>query len=91
MKWVVAFDIVDDKRRAKVSKHLEAVSHRVQKSVFEGYFSDIEVVTLQSTLSGLIDATEDSLRLYPMDKSDDSKMILIGCSRKVEDMGYQIL
>ena len=62
--FVLAYDIVDDRRRQKIARLCEAVAQRVQGSVFEGYFSEAELTRLLTRLKRIYKEKEDSLRVY---------------------------
>lgn len=65
MFCVVCYDIVDDRLRDKVVKHLKGVGVRVQKSVFEcPDLSEKQFLQLKDVLEGIIDHTQDSIRYY---------------------------
>ena len=61
----MAFDISDDRARARVVKALKAYAVRVQKSVFEA--SDLEhavYLRMRSQIERHVDAATDSVRYY---------------------------
>ncbi len=60
----ISYDIVDNRRRAKVAKVLLDYGHRVQKSVFECDLDDGRFLKLKGKLESLIDWEEDSVRYY---------------------------
>lgn len=62
--YVLAYDIVDDRRRQKIARLCEAVAERVQGSVFEGYFTEVELEKLLKQLKRVYKEQEDSLRVY---------------------------
>ena len=65
MRTVVAFDVSDDRARAKVAKCLLEYGQRVQKSVFEcPDLTEAQYFRMRSRLEGLIDSEPDSLRYY---------------------------
>ena len=64
MRYVIAYDIVDDRRRARVAKRLEAVAERVQGSVFEADLNDKALARLMQQLGKAIDAEVDGVRFY---------------------------
>lgn len=66
MRWLISYDIVDDKSRARVAKILEAWGDRMQYSVFECELTSPELKALQTELNEFIEPTEDSLRYYPI-------------------------
>jgi CRISPR-associated protein Cas2 len=80
VRVVVSFDIVCDKRRARVVKALRAYARRVQKSVFEA--ADLEpgaYLRMRSTLEALIDAREDQIRYYRLCAACDARLEHVGC------------
>lgn len=63
MFLVIAYDISDDRRRARVHGTLRDYGTAVQKSVFECRISDAEWRKLRERLEGLL-VPEDSWRAY---------------------------
>ncbi|MBE2235501.1 MAG: CRISPR-associated endonuclease Cas2, partial [Anaerolinea sp.] len=59
MLIVVSYDVVNDRRRAKVHKMLKNFGTRVQYSVFECQLDAKELKRLQKRLRPLIDLKED--------------------------------
>ena len=64
MYVVVCYDIVDDRRRARVLRRMKDFLPHVQKSVFEGPLTDQRLPDLRAMLQREIDPTEDTVRLY---------------------------
>jgi CRISPR-associated protein Cas2 len=64
MLTVIAYDIVDDRRRDAVSTLLADHGRRVNYSVFECELDGQEVEDLSAQLSRLINAREDRIVLY---------------------------
>jgi CRISPR-associated protein Cas2 len=64
--WVVAYDIADNRRRARVARALLDHLARVQESVFEGWLTPAVQRQLQLSLAELIEPAEDSIRFYPL-------------------------
>jgi CRISPR-associated protein Cas2 len=64
--YVVVYDVVDDRRRSKISRFLESLGERVQKSVFEIYLTEKELERLRKKINRWIEAQEDSVRLYEL-------------------------
>lgn len=62
--YVIAYDVVNDRRRLKVARLLERYGERVQYSVFEMYLSDQEWQQVQKNLQRLLNSQEDSVRVY---------------------------
>jgi len=74
---VIAYDIEDDKRRRQVSKLLEAVGIRVNKSVFECLLAESRLVKLQGHIARKT-VRGDSVLYYPLCRS---------CIEKVDRSG----
>ncbi len=81
-KWIVAYDIPDDKRRRKVALLLENYGDRVQFSVFEILTDGQDLDGLLKKLRDLLEDEEDSVRLYPACDSCAGKVIVMGLSRE---------
>jgi CRISPR-associated protein Cas2 len=64
MYVVVCYDIVSNRRRARVRKRLNDFLPHVQKSVFEGPIEDSRLVALRRMLQEEMDAAEDTVRIY---------------------------
>jgi CRISPR-associated protein Cas2 len=61
---VVCYDVVSDRRRARLLKRLKGFLPHVQKSVFEGELTQERAVALRQMILQEIDAQEDTVRLY---------------------------
>ena len=78
-RWVVAYDIPDDRRRTRLAKALEGYGDRVQDSVFEVALpNDNLLERLKYEVLKEISPAEDLVRLYPLCSS---------CGEKVLDLG----
>ena len=76
--WVM-YDIQNDKVRNKVAQYCkQAGLYRVQKSVFLGTLNWNDMDTLNLQIEAIIDREHDSVYLFPMCKSDFSKVVLLG-------------
>ncbi len=64
---LMIYDIVDNKRRNKMVKCLEAYGVRVQKSAFEALLNRKQYEKMLRESSSLIDEEADSLRVYVLD------------------------
>lgn len=64
---LMIYDIVDNKRRNRMVKCLEAYGVRVQKSAFEALLTRRQYDKMLSESSRLIDEAVDSLRVYVLD------------------------
>jgi CRISPR-associated protein Cas2 len=64
MHVVVCYDVVSDRRRARLLRKLKAYLPHVQKSVFEGELQDRQLAEIRQTILGIIDPREDTVRIY---------------------------
>lgn len=78
MLYLICYDIVDDRRRTKVSKLLEAYGLRIQKSVFEVVLNKNQYEKLENRLIKLLDTSEDQLRFYPLSAHCRGKVKILG-------------
>lgn len=61
---VVAYDIVDDKKRTRLAKALLNFGRRVQKSVFEAIVDDKQLLKMKAEVEKHMDMETDSVRYY---------------------------
>ena len=80
--WLVAYDIADHRRLARVHRCLTKELVAVQYSVFMGELSDRRLATIERRLARLIDPTVDDVRFYLMTKA--SSIEAIGAARLPE-------
>ncbi len=66
MHYVVAYDVVQSRRRRKVMETLKDHGLRVQYSVFECELTGAALATLKLRLAKLIDHRKDKLHIYPL-------------------------
>ncbi len=67
MRYVVSYDIGDDKRRRLVAKIMEGYGYRVQYSVFECDLEKRQLLALKKALRPLVKKQEmDSVRFYAL-------------------------
>ena len=66
LRYLICYDIPDNKRRAKVAKCLIGYGARVQFSVFEALLDQGLVAKLTGKLEKLIDKKQDSIRIYAL-------------------------
>lgn len=84
---VIAYDIVDDRRRNKIAKELENWGRRVQYSIFECELDAAQLATLQERLQPHI-ADEDSVRIYQLCQNCLGKSVAIGGSNFATDQDF---
>jgi len=76
--YVIAYDIADNKRRAKIAREMEALGARVQGSVFEAWLTPAELKKLTARAAKVLKTDEDSLRYY---------VICESCRAKIQTQG----
>ncbi len=91
MKYAVAYDITSNRKRNKVVKMLLGCAYRVQKSVFEGFFTADELDQLKVKLGKVINPKTDSVRFFPICDSCNRKIDILGLGHKIETIDYLIV
>lgn len=79
-RYVVAYDIVDNKRRVRVAQCLDSYGQRVQKSVFEVLVSKALLNRMMRELGMVIDQTEDRVSVYPQCAACEARRLDLGLS-----------
>ncbi|MCK6574734.1 CRISPR-associated endonuclease Cas2 [Myxococcota bacterium] len=64
--WLIAYDIVVDRRRARVARRLQREGDRIQKSVFIARLTPARFDALVDDLADLIDARIDLVDFIPL-------------------------
>ena len=79
MKYIVCYDIQEDRIRSKVAKLLESHAMRIQYSVFLGDFTENEAKTLRQELLALTEGSEGrTLMMTPICASCSARMWKMG-------------
>ena len=89
--YVLAYDIANDRRRARIAKASEAVGERVQGSVFEAYLTSGELEKLLKKTSKVMDVKFDSLRIYCLCESCKVKIKMHGTAQVTPAPGLVIV
>lgn len=75
--WMICYDISDARRRRRVVAVLaDAGAHRVQESVFEGWFLRRDLALLVAELAPVVRDDGGSLRVYPLSSSAAGRQAL---------------
>jgi CRISPR-associated endonuclease Cas2 len=82
---VVAYDIPDDTRRARLYRRLCALLTPVQRSVFEGELKTGGLARLQSVIAHRIEPDEDDVRIWVLCGECRGRALLLGKARPVPD------
>lgn len=65
--YIVAYDISDERRLNRVREYLKAFSTGGQKSVYECFLTEGELLEVWRGLEGLIDPQEDRVHCFRLD------------------------
>lgn len=79
--YIIAYDLPNDRRRTKLHKMLRGFGAWTQFSLFECWLTDEQMVKLRVRLDRMINAEEDSVRIYPL---------CARCVARVETIGSAI-
>lgn len=82
---VVSYDIVDDKKRARVANILKDYGERVQYSVFEANLTKNMFDRMLKEVLKYIADREDSLRIYQLCEECQKKVKIYGIGKITED------
>jgi len=88
---VPAYEMSDDKRRARIARLMESLGERVQGSVFEAYLGADELETIYKRSKKVMNEKEDSLRVYALCQSCRAKVVVKGEGRVTPPPGTIIL
>ena len=91
MTYFISYDISDPKRLRNVAKTLENFGFRLQYSFFQCDMEKDRLEQLKSQLLGIIDESEDSLRIYPVCEDCLRKNDSLGDGAVFVAQSYQIL
>lgn len=72
---LIIYDIIDNKRRNKMVKHLESFGNRVQKSAFEALLPSNKYRDMIKGVMEIIE-NEDNVRIYRLNSSNE--VLLLG-------------
>jgi len=80
MRFIVCYDITDDKKRLKISKLLKAHGIRTQKSLFEVECDERIIISLLEEVEQVIDPI-DKFFIYPVDNKNVKNIIRLGIAQ----------
>ncbi len=75
-RYLVAYDIRDDRRLRVIAGCMEGYGTRIQYSVFVCDLSSYEKVTMRTDLEALMKASEDSVMVIDLGLAGDSSRFL---------------
>lgn len=90
-RWLVAYDISDDRRRTRVAKLLLAQGQRLQKSVYEADLTPDRLRGLVRGLTPLVHRWEDRLDLVPLCTACRRRRRWLGRDGALEPPGFEVV
>jgi len=85
MRYLVCYDITDDRRRQQVSELLLDYGSRIQESVFECLIDAPLATQMLERLSKSIDIERDSIFVFSLCDACLARRLALGIARPVED------
>jgi len=83
-RYLVAYDIRDDRRLRKVATCMEGYGTRVQYSVFVSDLSDRELILMRGDLEYLMKLSEDSVMIVELGQAGESgRFLFLGQREKL--------
>ncbi len=83
-RYLVAYDIRDDRRLRSIAGCMEGYGTRVQYSVFVCDLSDRERILMRGDLEGRMKASEDSVMVIDLGQAgDSSRFVFLGHHEKL--------
>ena len=77
-RYLICYDVPDDRRRDRIARHLDAFGDRVQYSVFEARLGPDLLVEMRLGLEELLDPDEDRVAVYPLCAACAAKVLRLG-------------
>ena len=78
MRWIICYDVVDNRRRAKIAKFLEGWGRRIQKSVFECELNSLELRKVLTKIDSELDSEEDRCLAFRQCEACNEAEVSIG-------------
>ncbi len=78
MRYVICYDVSDDRRRRRLADCLDGYGDRVQESVFEAVLERALFDKLISEIGALLDPAGDRAVAYPLCNACDGKRVDLG-------------
>ena len=88
--YVIAYDIPDDRRRARTHKILSGFGTWTQYSLFECFLSRKELILLKAKLARHLDEVRDSVRFYPLCANCVDNVETVGGKPPTEDVLFLV-
>ena len=91
-RYLVAYDIRDDRRLRSIAVCMEGYGERIQYSVFVADLSDREKYLMRSDIESRMKHTEDSVMIIDLGAvGDSSRFLFLGHHEKLPALGTIIV
>ena len=91
-RYLVAYDIRDDKRLRSVAVCTEGYGTRVQYSVFISDLSDREKILMRGDIEAIMKVSEDGVMIIDLGAtSDSSRFLFLGQHERLPSLGAVIV
>jgi CRISPR-associated protein Cas2 len=91
MRYLVCYDIADDRRRQRISDVLLDYGTRVQESVFECMLTASLAEQMRARLENTIDVEVDSVLAFALCDTCATRIVNLGVAPRVEDPEFYIV
>lgn len=96
MYILITYDVQTETRAGqqrlrRVARVCQDYGQRVQNSVFECILTEVQLVELKHKLQQIIDATNDSIRIYYLNKNINKRIVSIGRNDSIDVEGTLIV
>jgi CRISPR-associated protein Cas2 len=91
MRFVVCYDVSDDRRRDRIARALLDFGARKQESVFAATLDEELKERMLEKLGKLINAAEDSIFVFPLCQACVGKCRVLGGGKLPEEQPYYVL
>ena len=82
--WLVAYDIADPRRLARIARYMETIGVRLQYSLFAVLANETEIRERREALEQRIKPSQDDVRIYPVHPG--SRALLLGVDLTSPDL-----
>lgn len=82
MKYLIGYDIEDNRLRSKISTYLEGLGRRLQRSVFLTELSRFEIKSLKSNLVHMCEGKQVDIILVPLCQGCEGKIKYLGKEKR---------
>ena len=91
MRYLIAYDITDDRRRYRIAQTLLDYGQRLQESLFLCYLESGQLQTLRARLVSHLELTEDRLHIIPLCASCWASTEAFGRAERPEEKAFIII